>query len=186
MRRSKARFRFSPGTRAGAPRPDVRVRALDPRLLRRARSARVLLLVDAALGLATALLVLVQATLLAHGRRPGVRRAVARDVATARAARAAFVAARGALAWGFEVAGRRAAATVLSRAAARRSSSGACARSPAALDGAESGEVAAAAVQGVDALEAYFARYLPQLVLACVVPLAVLVWVAASTSTRRS
>ena len=39
-------------------------------------------------------------------------------------------------------------------------------------------EVAAAAVQGVDALEGYFARYLPQLVLACVVPFAVIGWVA--------
>ena len=54
----------------------------------------------------------------------------------------------------------------------------ACARQPAALDGAEGGEIAAAAVQGVEALEAYFARYLPQVVLACLVPLAVLLWVA--------
>ena len=42
------------------------MRALDPRLLRRARSARVLLAADAAIGLATALLVLVGATLLAR------------------------------------------------------------------------------------------------------------------------
>ena len=34
-------------------------------------------------------------------------------------------------------------------------------------------------MQGVDGLEAYFARYLPQVVLACVVPVAVLGWVAA-------
>ena len=47
-------------------------------------------------------------------------------------------------------------------------------RQPAAIDGAESAEIAAAAVQGVDSLEAYFARYLPQVVLACVVPVAVL------------
>jgi ATP-binding cassette subfamily C protein CydCD len=40
------------------------------------------------------------------------------------------------------------------------------------------GALAAAAVQGVDALEAYFAGYLPQLVLAALVPLAVLGWVA--------
>ena len=46
---------------------------------------------------------------------------------------------------------------------------------PAALDGAESAEVATAAVAGVDALETMFARYLPQLVLAVVVPVAVLV-----------
>src|SRR5262249_39786972 len=37
---------------------------------------------------------------------------------------------------------------------------------------------AASSVQGVDGLEAYFARYLPQLVLAAVVPVFVLVWVA--------
>jgi ATP-binding cassette, subfamily C, bacterial CydD len=50
---------------------------------------------------------------------------------------------------------------------------------PAALDGTEAGEIAAAAVHGVDPLEAYFARCLPQVVLACVVPVVVLVWVAA-------
>ena len=39
------------------------------------------------------------------------------------------------------------------------------------------GELASTAVQGVDALEAYFAGYLPQLVLAAVVPMAVIGWV---------
>ncbi len=41
------------------------------------------------------------------------------------------------------------------------------------------GALAAAAVQGVDALESYFAGYLPQLILAALVPLAVLGWTAA-------
>ena len=41
------------------------MRALDPRLVRRARAVRVLLGVDVGLGLATTLLVLAQATLLA-------------------------------------------------------------------------------------------------------------------------
>jgi hypothetical protein len=41
------------------------VRALDPRLLRRTRSARPLLTVDVLLGIGTALAVLVQASLLA-------------------------------------------------------------------------------------------------------------------------
>ena len=49
---------------------------------------------------------------------------------------------------------------------------------PAALDGAESAEVATLAVGGVDALETTFARYLPQVVLAVVVPVAVLGLVA--------
>jgi thiol reductant ABC exporter CydD subunit len=54
---------------------------------------------------------------------------------------------------------------------------------PLSLDGTEAGEIAASAVQGVDALEAYFGRYLPQVVLAVTVPLAVLVWVAAIDPT---
>src|SRR5215213_4698950 len=45
--------------------------------------------------------------------------------------------------------------------------------------GSGSAELAAGAVQGVDGLETYFARYLPQTVLAVVVPLAVLCWCAA-------
>ena len=84
---------------------------------------------------------------------------------------------RGAAAWGFEVAGRRAAASALSElrldVVERRLRD-----RPAALDGTESAEVATLAVGGVDALETAFARYLPQLVLAAVVPVAVLALVA--------
>ena len=54
---------------------------------------------------------------------------------------------------------------------------------PAALDGAEAAELAAAAVQGVDGLEAYFGRYLPQLVLAVPRAARVLAWVAAIDPT---
>lgn len=54
---------------------------------------------------------------------------------------------------------------------------------PLAEDGAEAGEVATAAVQGVDALETYFARYLPQVVLAALVPIVVLVWTASVDPT---
>ena len=84
---------------------------------------------------------------------------------------------RGALGWGMEVAGRRAAADVLSELrlelVERRLDA-----HPIAVDGTEAGEVAAAAVGGVDALDGYFARYLPQLVLATIIPLAVVAWVA--------
>jgi ATP-binding cassette, subfamily C, bacterial CydD len=152
------------------------VPTLDPRLLKRARPARLLLGVDTAIGLATALVVLLQATLFArivarafHGASPG-------DVSTELAFLLLVFAGRGLFAWGFEVAGRRAASTVLSQfrldLLERRLRS-----QPAALDGADGGEIAAASVQGVDALEAYFARYLPQVVLAGLVPVAVLVWV---------
>ncbi|MFZ1154819.1 MAG: thiol reductant ABC exporter subunit CydD, partial [Solirubrobacteraceae bacterium] len=43
--------------------------------------------------------------------------------------------------------------------------------------GERTGELASTAVQGVEALEAYFAGYLPQLVMATVVPVAVIGWV---------
>jgi thiol reductant ABC exporter CydD subunit len=153
------------------------VRALDPRLVRRTRSVRPLLAVDAAIGLATVAFVIAQATLLARivarafaGAGPG-------DLRGELLALALAFAGRGILAWGMEVAGRRAAASVLSELrlalVARR-----LATQPTAADGAQSGEIAAAAVQGVEALEAYFARYLPQVVLASVVPFAVVAWVA--------
>ena len=82
-------------------------------------------------------------------------------------------AARGALSWGFEVAGVQAAAGVLSELRLALVEQR-LRHQPAALDRAESAELATVAVQGVDGLEAYFGRYLPQVVLACVVPVAVL------------
>jgi thiol reductant ABC exporter CydD subunit len=153
------------------------MRSLDKRLLRRARAARRLLAADVALGLGTALFVLLQATLIADIVTRAFYGASLREVRGELVLLGLAFAARGAFAWGFEVAGRRAASSVLSELrlslVERRLRS-----QPAALDGVEGGEVAAAAVQGIDGLEAYFARYLPQLVLAAIVPLAVLVWVA--------
>jgi ATP-binding cassette, subfamily C, bacterial CydD len=154
------------------------MRALDQRLLRQARPVRRLLALDVALGLAGALLVLIQATLLARIVAAAFTGASLHDVSRDLVLLALAFAARGLLAWGFELAGRRAAASVLSElrlaVVERRLRD-----DPAALDGVEAGEVAASAVHGVEGLEAYFARYLPQLVLAAVVPVAVLVWVAA-------
>jgi thiol reductant ABC exporter CydD subunit len=134
-------------------------------------------MVDVALGVGTALAVLLQAAMLA--------RIVARafdGVALQRlwpefALLVFAFALRGAFAWGTEIAGRRAAWNVLSELrlalAAKRLRS-----QPIAADGAPGAEIAAVAVQGVDALEGYFARYLPQVVLASVVPFLVIAWVA--------
>jgi ATP-binding cassette, subfamily C, bacterial CydD len=154
------------------------VRALDPRLVRRARPVRVLLGVDVAIGLATALLVLVQATLLARVVARAFHGASLRAVATEVVFLALAFAARGVLAWGFEVAGARAASDVLSGLRLELVSRRLRAQ-PAALDGVQAAEIAAAGVDGVDGLAAYFGRYLPQVVLSCVVPCAVLGWVGA-------
>ena len=151
--------------------------AFDPRLLRRARAVRVLLAADAALGVLAALLVLAQAVLLAHVVARAFGGASLEDVATPLALLVAVVVARAGAAWGFEVAGSRAATNVLSQlrldVVERRLRD-----RPAALDGARSADLATTAVGGVDALETAFARYLPQLVLALVVPVAVLALVA--------
>src|SRR4051812_24512665 len=154
------------------------MRALDPRLLRRARPARVLLMVDAAIGIAAAVLLLFQATLLARVIARSFDGAALGDVTPALLILLLVFAGRAALAWGFEVAGRRAASSVLSELRLELVEQR-LRRHPSAADGATSAEIATTAVQGVDSLEAYFARYLPQVVLACVVPVAVLTWVAA-------
>jgi len=149
------------------------VRVLDPRLYQRARAVRTLLVVDAVLALLVALLVLAQAFLLARVAARAFDGSSVDDVAPALVLLGVVVTARAAGAWGFEVAGRRAAAEVVSKlrldvvdARLRRR--------PAAFDGTQTSEVTTAAVTGVDALEATFARYLPQVVLAAVVPTVVL------------
>jgi thiol reductant ABC exporter CydD subunit len=136
-----------------------------------------LIALDAALGIATAIAVLAQATLLGKI----VAEAFAgRSLAALRSDLLLFAlafAARGACAWGMEAAGRRAAAGVLSELRlgllTHRLRS-----QPTSLDGTSGAEVAAVAVQGIEALEGYFARYLPQVILAAAVPVIVLAWVA--------
>jgi thiol reductant ABC exporter CydD subunit len=149
--------------------------AFDRRLLERAREARIALVADAALGVVAALLVLAQAVLLADVAARSFGGASLQDVLLPLALLAAAVCARAAAAWGFELVGRRAAGGILSRLRLGLVESRLQGR-PAA--GGDSSELATLAVTGIDALEATFARYLPQVVLAALVPLAVLVLVA--------
>jgi thiol reductant ABC exporter CydD subunit len=139
---------------------------------------RALHAVDAALGVVVALLVLAQAFLLARVAARAFEGASLDDVTPALVLLAAVVVARAVGAWGFEVVGRRAAADVVSQLRLEVVDAR-LRRRPAALDGTQSAEVTTAAVSGVDALETTFARYLPQRVLAVVVPIAVVVVVAA-------
>ena len=151
---------------------------LDPRLLRHARAVRRLLVVDAVLGVAAALLVLAQATLLAHIAARIFAGTPLGDLLSPLGLLVAAVVARASAVWSFEVAGRRAAVSVLSQL--RQELVQARLRDdPASLDGARSAEVATAAVDGLDALQRTFAKYLPQVVVSMVVPVAVLATVAA-------
>jgi thiol reductant ABC exporter CydD subunit len=136
----------------------------------------VLLAVDVAAGVAVAVLVLAQATVLARVIARSFHGASLADVSPALLGLACLFLARGALAWVFEVAGRRGAIGVLSQLRADLVESR-LRRRPDATDAPQSAEIAAIAVHGLEPLEAYFGRFLPQLVLAVVVPVAVLVWV---------
>ena len=150
---------------------------LDPRLVRRAAVVRRMLAADVVLGVVAALLVLAQAILIARVAARAFEGAALDAVTLPLIVLLAVVAGRAAAAWGFEAVGRRAATDVLSglrlEVVEQRLRD-----QPAALDGAASAEVATTAVSGAAALETTFARYLPQVVLAVVVPLAVLALVA--------
>jgi len=153
------------------------VRALDPRLLRRTTPVRPLLIADCAFGIGTAVAVLLGATMLANIAARAFHGTPLRDLWPEVALLVIAFATRGAFAWAMEVAGRRAAWNVLSELRVtlveRRLRT-----QPAAVDGAGDAEIAAVSVQGVEALEGYLARYLPQVVLASIVPFMVIAWVA--------
>lgn len=156
--------------------PDGKPR-VDRRLARETRAARPHFLIGALLGVASAALTVAQAVLLAQ-----VIAAVAMGHATLADERAALVALgavlalRALVAGAFELSGRLAAARVLTELR-RRLVQRLLVDRPGLEREERTGELVAAAVQGVDGLETYFAGYLPSLILALAVPVAVLAWV---------
>ncbi|MER7443228.1 thiol reductant ABC exporter subunit CydD [Micromonospora avicenniae] len=145
-------------------------RPFDPRLLRRVPAARRDLALLALLGVLAAGLVVAQATTLA------ALLATAFDGRLDRPALAGFaatVAARALLVWAQGTVAARVAATV--KAALRADLLAAVGRNgPGWVAGQRAGQLATLAGRGLDALDAYFTGYLPQLVLSVTVPLAVL------------
>lgn len=149
------------------------MRPLDPRLLRYARTTRTYLLLSVVLGAATAGLVIAQATLLADTvSRAFLGRATLDALRTPMLLLLGVVAGRGLVAWLQEVAAHRSSAAVKSQLRGRLLGH-ALRLGPRWLAGERSGELATLATRGVDALDGYFSRYLPQLVLAVIVPAAV-------------
>jgi ATP-binding cassette subfamily C protein CydCD len=116
-----------------------------------------------ALGVGWAGLVVVQATLLADGLTGAGVLALLAGVTFGRAA----------IAWAQEVAAHRAAASTRSRLRERLMAQ-VVRLGPGWVTDERSGELAILATRGIDALEGYFARFLPQLVLAVIVPVVVL------------
>ncbi|MGD1057184.1 MAG: thiol reductant ABC exporter subunit CydD [Solirubrobacteraceae bacterium] len=153
---------------------------VDRRLLAESRPARAHMAIAGALGGCSAVLIVAQAALLAY-----VIERAAMDHATLASLRAQLIALAGvlclrALAGGaFELSGRWGAVRVMSELRGRLARQLLLLSPERRPAGARTGELANTAVQGVDALESYFAGYLPQLVLATLVPLAVIAWVIA-------
>jgi ATP-binding cassette, subfamily C, bacterial CydCD len=157
------------------------VRPLDPRLLKHARRAVVPIAVLAALGLATALLVVTQAWLLATAiTRVFIDKATLSELVTPIAVLAAVTVTRAAVAWAAQASAHHASAAaktelraaLLARVLAlgpgwRMGSSGTSRRDAAALT--------QLATTGLDGLDGYFTSYLPALIGAVAIPLAVLV-----------
>lgn len=162
------------------------MRALDPRLLRYARATRTFLFVSVGLGAVSALLIVSQAWLLAevvagafsHGKD-------VEQLRTPLIVLLCVVAARALVAWAAELAACR------SSAEAKSQLRGALLQrvSRLGLDSSRTertGELTVLATRGVDALDGYFSLYLPQLLLAVIVPLVVLVavvsqdWISAA------
>ncbi|MEE4541098.1 thiol reductant ABC exporter subunit CydD [Streptomyces sp. V4-01] len=163
------------------------VKPVDPRLLRYARTTRIFLAGSVLLGLLGAGLIIAQAALIAdvvvggfqHGQGPGALRGDLLGLAAVALGRAL-------VGWLTELCAHRAGAAVKSQLRARLLEH-ATALGPGWLTGQRSGRLTTLATRGIDALDDYFARYLPQLALAAVVPAVVLArivsvdWVSALT-----
>jgi len=168
------------------------VRPLDPRLLRQARAARSYVLLTTVLGVASAALVVVQAFAIANtlgpaivATSPGGDGALDRaEIVRWLAVLAGAAVGRAAVAWAQERYGRRAATRVVADLR-EQVVEHAVTLGPRPPAGAAPSDVATLATRGLDDLEPYLVRFLPQLLLtALVTPATVLVvlgldWVSA-------
>ncbi|MEU5578378.1 thiol reductant ABC exporter subunit CydD [Streptomyces huasconensis] len=162
------------------------MKPIDPRLLRYARATRFFLVAVVVLGLAGAGLVIGQAMLIAEIVVGAFQKGLSvGDLGTPLLLLALVAAGRGLVSWLTELAAHRASAAVKSELRGRLLER-AGELGPGWLSGQRTGSLVSLATRGVDALDDYFSRYLPQLGLAVVVPVAVLArivtedWVSAA------
>ncbi|MEU6490696.1 thiol reductant ABC exporter subunit CydD [Streptomyces sp. NPDC046984] len=162
------------------------VKPIDPRLLRYARATRLFLVAVVGLGAVGAVLVIAQAMLISEVVVGAFQHHhSAAELRTPLVLLVAVAAGRAVVSWLTELAAHRASAAVKSELR-RRLLERAGALGPGWLADQRTGSLVALATRGVDALDDYFSRYLPQLGLAVVVPVAVLArivtedWVSAA------
>ncbi|MHA5048031.1 thiol reductant ABC exporter subunit CydD [Streptomyces sp. SD15] len=162
------------------------MKPIDPRLLRYARATRLFLVAVVGLGGLGAALVIAQAMLIAEVVVGAFQHEMSvAELRTPLMLLASVAIGRAVVAWLTELAAHRASAAVKSELRGRLLER-AAALGPGWLSGQRTGSLVALATRGVDALDDYFSRYLPQLGLAVVVPVAVLArivtedWVSAA------
>ncbi|WP_435615836.1 thiol reductant ABC exporter subunit CydD [Streptomyces coelicoflavus] len=162
------------------------MKPIDPRLLRYARATRFFLAAVVALGALGAGLLVAQAMLIAEVVVGAFQQGTtAAGLRTPLLLLVAVACGRALVGWLTELAAHRASAAVKSELRGRLLER-ATALGPGWLSGQRTGSLVALATRGVDALDDYFSRYLPQLGLAVVVPVAVLArivtedWVSAA------
>lgn len=151
---------------------------IDGRLLTRGRSARRYLAVAIVLGLATAVVVVAEALLLANViARVFLGNERLDDVLTEVVALGVVYAIRAGLNWGRTVAAHRGGTKVVSslRLLLTRH---VVDHGPSLREGRSTGDLVAVVGPGLEGLETYFSRYLPQVALAALVPITIVVWVA--------
>ena len=149
------------------------MRPLDPRLFQHARTARTFIAASVLLGIAGALLVVLQATVVADLlSRTVIGRAGLGVLHGELATLGVILVLRAVVAWATEVTAYRCAASV--RSVLRCKLLGrSVAFGPRWLAEGRTGELTLLATKGLDAVDGYFSRYLPQLILACVIPIIV-------------
>ncbi|TFD65206.1 thiol reductant ABC exporter subunit CydD [Cryobacterium ruanii] len=140
------------------------VRPLDRRLLHYASAARRFLLIGALLGFAQTVVVIAFAWLLTRAITLAVAGERLSEIVPTLAALAGAIVLRSVLIWLLEVSANRGAALVKSQLRARVMATLA-ARGPDWVASRQSARLSTVATTGLDALDNYFARYLPQLLL---------------------
>ncbi|MGO9320584.1 MAG: thiol reductant ABC exporter subunit CydD [Solirubrobacteraceae bacterium] len=153
---------------------------VDRRLLAESRPARAHLALAGVLGVLSAVLIVAQAALLAFViDRAAMGHATLASLRAQLIALAAVLCARALAGGAFELSGRWGAVRIMSELRGRLAQRLLLISPERRPASGRTGELTSTAVQGVDALESYFAGYLPQLVLATLVPLAVIAWAIA-------
>jgi len=155
------------------------MRPFDPRLVRYARAARGLLALTVCLGVTSTILIIAQAGLLARALATAARGIGPGPLGATMAGLLLVIAGRAAVSWAGEASALRASAAVQSQLR-RRLTAHTALLGPGWLNGERPGEIATLATAGLDGLDTYFSRYLPQVVLACAVPAAVVARIAAA------